>query len=100
MGSRGCNTQACPVKWVKNNPRACRESCQSGAYTSTGSWTCKDAGSGKRLSDRKCTAQGKAKPKAPTAKHAGDPNYNLLNECCQAMNSGNPGGLGFTTLNQ
>ena len=26
------------------------------------------------------------------AAHAGDPNYNLLNECCQAMNSGNPGG--------
>ena len=23
---------------------------------------------------------------------AGDPNYNLLNECCLAMNSGNPGG--------
>jgi len=34
------------------------------------------------------------------AAHAGDPNYNLLNECCQAMNSGNPGGLGFTTINQ
>eukprot|EP00466_Bigelowiella_natans_P016780 jgi/Bigna1/89145/estExt_fgenesh1_pg.C_440091 len=34
------------------------------------------------------------------AKHAGDPNYNLLNECCQAMNSPNPGGLGFTTINQ
>jgi len=34
------------------------------------------------------------------AVHAGDPNYNLLNECCQAMNSGNPGGLGFTTINQ
>jgi len=34
------------------------------------------------------------------AKHAGDPNYNLLNECCQAMNSGNPGGLGFTTISQ
>ena len=32
--------------------------------------------------------------------HAGDPNYNLLNECCQAMNSGNPGGLGFTTISQ
>ena len=26
------------------------------------------------------------------AQHAGDPNYNLLNECCLAMNSGNPGG--------
>jgi len=34
------------------------------------------------------------------AAHAGDPNYNLLNECCQAMNSGNPGGLGFTTISQ
>ncbi len=34
------------------------------------------------------------------AKHAGDPNYNLLNECCLAMNSGNPGGLGFTTISQ
>ena len=34
------------------------------------------------------------------AQHAGDPNYNLLNECCQAMNSGNPGGLGYTTINQ
>mmetsp|Transcript_110357 Transcript_110357/g.213717 ORF Transcript_110357/g.213717 Transcript_110357/m.213717 type:complete len:449 (-) Transcript_110357:123-1469(-) len=31
--------------------------------------------------------------------YAGDPNYNLLNECCQAMNSGNPGGLGFTVVN-
>lgn len=34
------------------------------------------------------------------AAHAGDPNYNLLNPCCQAMNSGNPGGLGFTTISQ
>jgi len=34
------------------------------------------------------------------AAHAGDPNYNLKNECCQAMNSGNPGGLGYTTINQ
>lgn len=34
------------------------------------------------------------------AEHAGDPNYNLLNQCCQAMNSGNPGGLGFTTMSQ
>eukprot|EP00940_MAST-03C_sp_MAST-3C-sp2_P001949 g1949.t1 len=34
------------------------------------------------------------------AEHAGDPNYNLLNRCCQAMNSGNPGGLGFTTISQ
>jgi len=34
------------------------------------------------------------------AAYAGDPNYNLLNECCQAMNSGNPGGLGFTTISQ
>jgi len=34
------------------------------------------------------------------AKYAGDPNYNLLNECCQHMNSGNPGGLGYTTISQ
>jgi len=34
------------------------------------------------------------------AAHAGDPNYNLLNECCQAMNSGNPGGLGYTRIQQ
>ena len=34
-------------------------------------------------------------------KHAGDPNYNMLNECCQAMNSGgNPGGLGYTSSSQ
>jgi len=37
---------------------------------------------------------------AKWANHAGDPNYNLLNECCQAMNSPNPGGLGYTTINQ
>ena len=34
------------------------------------------------------------------AEHAGDPNYNLLNECCKAMNSRNPGGLGFTAVSQ
>ena len=34
------------------------------------------------------------------AAHAGDPNYNLLNECCLAMNGPNPGGLGFTTISQ
>mmetsp|Transcript_26792 Transcript_26792/g.50766 ORF Transcript_26792/g.50766 Transcript_26792/m.50766 type:complete len:463 (+) Transcript_26792:31-1419(+) len=34
------------------------------------------------------------------AAHAGDPNYNLLNECCQAMNSPNPGGLGYTKISQ
>merc|ERR1712107_606995 len=34
------------------------------------------------------------------AQHAGDPNYNLLNECCIAMNSGNPGCLGFTAISQ
>lgn len=34
------------------------------------------------------------------AEHAGDPNYNLLNECCLAINSGNPGGTGFTTISQ
>ena len=33
------------------------------------------------------------------AQHAGDPNYNLLNECCLAMNSGNPGGM-FDSLLQ
>ena len=32
--------------------------------------------------------------------HAHDPNYNLLNGCCQAMNSGNPAALGFTTISQ
>jgi len=31
---------------------------------------------------------------------SGDPNYNLLNECCQAMNSPNPGGLGYTKIGQ
>lgn len=34
------------------------------------------------------------------AAHAGDPNYNVLNECCLAMNGGNPGGLGYTTISQ
>jgi len=34
------------------------------------------------------------------AEHAGDPNYNLLNECCQKMNGPNPAGLGWTTLSQ
>jgi hypothetical protein len=34
------------------------------------------------------------------AAHAGDPLYNLLSPCCAAMNDGNPGGLGFTTLAQ
>lgn len=34
------------------------------------------------------------------AEFAGDPNYNLLNECCLAMNSGNPGGLGYTSISQ
>jgi len=29
------------------------------------------------------------------AEHAGDPNYNLLNRCCLAMNGPNPGGLGY-----
>ena len=29
---------------------------------------------------------------------AGDPNYNLLNPCCQAMNSRNPGNLGYCLL--
>ena len=35
------------------------------------------------------------------AAHAGDPNYNMLNECCLAMNSGgNPAGLGWTSISQ
>ena len=35
------------------------------------------------------------------AMFAGDPNYNLLNPCCIAMNAGgNPASLGFTTLSQ
>jgi hypothetical protein len=34
------------------------------------------------------------------AKYAGDPNYNLLNDCCLAMNSGNPPGNGFTKIAQ
>jgi hypothetical protein len=33
-------------------------------------------------------------------KFSGDPNYNLLNECCQLLNSGNPGELGLTTISQ
>ena len=31
---------------------------------------------------------------------AGDPNYNLLNECCLAINSGNPAPTGYTTIAQ
>uniref|UniRef100_A0A0G4I4S0 Glycoside hydrolase family 5 domain-containing protein n=1 Tax=Chromera velia CCMP2878 TaxID=1169474 RepID=A0A0G4I4S0_9ALVE len=34
------------------------------------------------------------------AEHAGDPDYNLKNQCCQAMNSDNPGALGFSSLSQ
>ena len=34
------------------------------------------------------------------AAHAGDPLYNLLSPCCAAMNDGNPGALGYTTLAQ
>ena len=34
------------------------------------------------------------------AQFAGDPNYNLLNECCLAINSGNPQQTGFTTISQ
>ena len=37
---------------------------------------------------------------AKWAAFAGDPNYNLLNECCLAMNSPNPAGLGWTEINQ
>lgn len=34
------------------------------------------------------------------AAFAGDPNYNLLNECCQAINGGNPAATGYTTIAQ
>jgi hypothetical protein len=34
------------------------------------------------------------------AEYAGDPNYNILNECCKAMNSPNPGAIGYTTVSQ
>lgn len=34
------------------------------------------------------------------AEYAGDPNYNLLNSCCQALNDGNPGALGYTSISQ
>jgi hypothetical protein len=34
------------------------------------------------------------------AQHTGDPDYNVKNECCRAMNNGNPGSLGFTSLAQ
>ena len=37
---------------------------------------------------------------AKWAARAGDPNYNLLNECCQAMNGPNPAGLGYTKISQ
>jgi len=37
---------------------------------------------------------------AKWAAQAGDPNYNLLNECCLAINSNNPGGTGYTTIAQ
>jgi hypothetical protein len=38
---------------------------------------------------------------AKWAEHAGDPNYNLVNDCCKAMNAGgNPGALGFTEIQQ
>jgi hypothetical protein len=34
-------------------------------------------------------------------KFSGDPNYNLLNNCCKLLNEpGNPGELGFTTISQ
>jgi hypothetical protein len=32
--------------------------------------------------------------------NAGDPNYNLLNECCQAMNSPNPAAIGYSRISQ
>eukprot|EP00041_Stephanoeca_diplocostata_P002352 m.25984 g.25984 ORF g.25984 m.25984 type:complete len:462 (+) comp13231_c0_seq3:83-1468(+) len=35
------------------------------------------------------------------AQHAGDANYNLINDCCKALNAGgNPPGLGYTTIAQ
>ena len=34
------------------------------------------------------------------AQYAGDPNYNLRNPCCLAMNGPNPGGLGFSEISQ
>ena len=34
------------------------------------------------------------------AAYAGDPNYNLLNECCAAINGPNPGATGYTTIAQ
>jgi len=34
------------------------------------------------------------------AAFAGDPNYNLLNECCRAINGGNPGATGYTKIAQ
>lgn len=34
------------------------------------------------------------------AEYAGDPNYNLLNPCCAAMNSPNPGALGYSKISQ
>ena len=37
---------------------------------------------------------------AKYAEHAGDPNYNLLNECCQNINSGNPPSNGFSSVAQ
>ena len=32
--------------------------------------------------------------------YAGDPNYNIRNECCKKMNSNNPPELGFTSISQ
>jgi hypothetical protein len=34
------------------------------------------------------------------AAYAGDPNYNLLNECCLSMNSPNPAALGWSRISQ
>jgi len=41
-----------------------------------------------------------AATEAKWAKFAGDPNYNLLNECCLDINGGNPGPTGWTTIAQ
>lgn len=37
---------------------------------------------------------------AKWAAYAGDPNYNLLNDCCTAMNSPNPGAIGYSKISQ
>jgi len=41
-----------------------------------------------------------ADDEAKWARFAGDPNYNLLNECCQRLNFHNPPALGYTSISQ